>query len=150
MSNQLNTHNYDKKLKNIYKQLKNDDELHLIQPVSFENTIKEIVLKIAPNRNLCKTIIRNIIKSLYLMKVDTNNNYDNENDIHVEDILPRVWRFVQNYDESTLDTFWEQISEISTNGPCAQGRTTRLFQFYFIHMDSKDYIYKKYLIRNTK
>jgi hypothetical protein len=146
MSKQLNTHNYDRKLKNIYKPLKNDDELHLIQPISFENTIKEIVSKIPLNRHLCKTTIRNIIKSLYLMKFDNNNNYDNENDIHVEDILPRVWRFVQNYDDSTLDTFWEQMSEISKNGPCAQGRTTRLFQFYFIHMDSKDYIYKKYLM----
>ena len=138
-----NTHSYDSLLKKNYNDLKKIDINNLVQPINFNDTINEIYSYI---RNLNFNLQnKQAIDAIILIKNDQKNNYDKENDINVEDLLPRVWRFVKNYDSSGKEIFVEQLSEIYNSGPCAQGRTTRLYQFYYPHIDQEndnDYIYK--------
>ena len=138
-----NTHSYDSLLKKNYNDLKKIDINNLVQPINFNNTINEIYSYI---RNLNFNLQnKQAIDAIILIKNDQKNNYDKENDINVEDLLPRVWRFVKNYDSSGKEIFVEQLSEIYNSGPCSQGRTTRLYQFYYPHIDQEndnDYIYK--------
>ena len=136
-----NTHDYDELLKENYKELIKKDKKNLIQPPSFDRTISEIYFYI---RSLKFTLEnKNAVDAIILMKNDLKNNYDQINDIRVEDILPRVWRFVKKYEKSGIQIFIEQLAEIVTSGPCAQGRTTRLYQFYYQHMDDNDPLYNE-------
>lgn len=143
-----NTHSYDSLLKKNYNDLKKIDTNNLVQPINFYDTINEIYSYI---RNLNFNLQnKQAIDAIILIKNDPKNNYDKENDINVEDLLPRVWRFVKNYDSSGKEIFLEQLSEIYNSGPCAQGRTTRLYQFYYPHIDSNDYIYNLLVDENKK
>ena len=137
----FNTHDYDESLKLTYYELKKRDIDELIQPnKNFDETINEIYNYIRTLK--FNKLNKDAIDAILLLKNDNSNNYDNLNDIHVEDLLPRVWRFVKDYDYSGKEIFIEQLSEILNNGPCPQGRTTRLFQFYIQHMDSDDKFFK--------
>lgn len=81
-------------------------------------------------------------EALNLLTNDRKRNYDNKNDIHTEDILPRTWRFVRDYDQDGQIVFFEQLIDI-LGGACSQGRTTRIMQFYTVNMDGGELI--KYL-----
>ena len=137
-----NTHDYDNYIGDIYHNLVKIDDDVLIPPLSFKTTIDEIEdcieqLEISNIQLLCKNV-------LILLRYDTSNNYDNLNNINLEDILSRTWRFVKNYDETGKMLFCEQLADI-WNGPCPQGRVTRIFQFYICHMDPDDIFFKKCL-----
>lgn len=139
----LDTHDYDKSIKNTYSELKKKDIKELIQPsLNFNETLNEIYnyIRTLKYNNLNK----NAINAILLIKRDTLNNFDKINNIYVDDILPRVWRFIKKYDSTGIDIFIEQLSEIFTNGSCPQGRTTRLFQFYIQHMDKDDFFFKMF------
>lgn len=116
-----NTHFYDGKLKELVKHLDGD------APVDFDETIADIA---QDSEDLEHPYINNVTKCLELFKRDKTGNKDNANNITVENLLPIVWDNVKkNYDDSGKIIFYEQLSDIVTSGPCAQGRTTRLIQF---------------------
>ena len=68
-----------------------------------------------------------ILKTYYKKKTTTKKN--------VVDIFNNV-----NNDNMKI-VFFEQLGDIY-NGSCAQGRVTRIFQFYQIHINNKDSIYQ--------
>lgn len=56
-------------------------------------------------------------------------NTDGSNKLTVGVMLPYVWyAYAEYFDKSGKKMFWEQIADIPRSGPCAQGRTTRLWQ----------------------
>ena len=85
------------------------------------------------------------MKTLQLILYQPQGNYDPINKISVEDILPRVYRFLEHYDDDGWEIFIEQLSDIYTSGSCSQGRVTRIFQFYSYHLLEEDEIYQKCL-----
>ena len=133
------THAYDSKIKELYKQYVAIDNAQLQPPKSFEDSITSIC-------NVIKTYHINLQKpplmAVNLLVNDNKNNYDDKNDIHVHDILPRTWRFIEFYDASGKTVFLEQLCHI-LSGPCAQGRTTRIFQFYASHFSENDEIFNQ-------
>ena len=137
----INTHDYDSQLRENYKKFIIDDNLNLIKPIGFKETLHEIYLKITEIP--IQPFTNNAIITINYIFKDRKNNYDITNDINFEDLLARTWRFLKYYEDNALYIFLEQLSEILTNGKCAQGRVARIFQFYSNHMRTKDYIYKK-------
>ena len=137
----INTHDYDSKLREDYKKFIIDDDLNLIKPLDFKETLDEIYLKIT--QIPIQPFTNNAIITINYIFKDRKNNYDITNDINFEDLLTRTWRFLKYYEDNALYIFLEQLSEILTSGKCAQGRVVRIFQFYSNHMETKDYIYKK-------
>lgn len=130
----INTHDYDTLLKDKYKHYVKIDDEELELPIYFEDIITEI----KENTNN-----KNAIRSCDLMLKDRKNNYDDKNEINVEDLLPRTWRFIKHYDDLAKECFYEQLGDISLKGSCSQGRITRIFQFYNNHMETKDEIYER-------
>ena len=146
-----NTHDYYGIIGPQYQQYLKIDNLELASPLSFEETLQEIrslqsLLKPGKKKKKKKKKKTNIIQMLDLISTDHKNNWDDKNKINMEDLLPRTWRFVKHYDPDGQKIFFQQISEIK-NGTCAQGRTTRVFQFYQFHLETKDEIYQKCLIK---
>ena len=133
------THHYDGNIKLLYKSLVEIDNVELNNNVSFNNALNEIFTKVESfeNGTIDKVYCKN---TLYLFENDTQNNYDVTNDIHLEDILTRTWRFVRISDIDILQLFLEQLADVY-NGSCPQGRITRIFQFYRLFMENKDKIY---------
>lgn len=131
----LNTHDYDRYIGDIYHNLKEIDNKNLLKPSKFKDTLDDIELQIETLKPLETYILcKNV---LILLRYDISNNYDSLNNISVEDILPRTWRFVKNYDNSGKNIFYEQLADI-WNGPCPQGRVSRIFQFYINHINESD------------
>jgi len=124
---QLNTHSYDFVVGSFYHQLiKNDPAQNLI---SFEESIKQIEKWLdesqIPNKQYTVTAIN-------LLKNDLSGNYDERNNIHVEELLPRVIDVVKDFDQSAREGFLTVLGEIVApgGGACSQGRTTRLLSYY--------------------
>jgi len=133
ISNQ--THDYDSRLEQPYQHFVEIDNQYLIEPQPFEQVINEIIQYIT-NRTVFDTI--NLIVN------NQSGNYDERNKINVQDLLVRTWRFVKLYDKSGIECFLEQLSDISQQGSCSQGRVTRIYQFYEFHMSHPgDDIFKK-------
>jgi hypothetical protein len=135
MSKIYDTHFYDGKLIDIYKEyVKIDDELLKSISDDFDSTMDEII-KIG-NEELTKKYLRNfnhITKTLISSK-NTKENYDKSNDIKFEDIICRVWKFYKFLSSSDRFILLEQISDIA-NGKCPPGRAgPRLFQLYELNM----------------
>ncbi len=125
----LNTHYYDKKIGNIYRQLcvlqdNNDKYSTNIEQLFYElfQTLDAIKMN-----SSTKDTIRNMLN---LIRNDKTNNYDKENDIETIDILARTWFYVKKLPLDDRKILLEQIGEIK-NGTCAQGRTTRIFQIFY-------------------
>lgn len=140
-----NTHDYDTRIKPLYKQyIEEDDEL-LIEPISFEETIKEIKEEI--NKCTLDLIKGHALNTINIIERDNgipnSQNYDNLNDIYIEDLLRRTWRFIKHYCDDSRGFFIEQLADITTSGSCSQGRITRVYQFYSFHMMQKDEIFNK-------
>jgi hypothetical protein len=142
ISNQ--THDYDSRLETPYRNYLEIDNQELVEPPSFEQVIEEIEKQILSlDKNRYKKYMSDTISLLKNNKID---NYDEKNKINVVDLLPRTWRFVKLYDKSGIECFLEQLADITSSGPCSQGRVTRIFQFYEFHMALRtDDIYKKCL-----
>jgi len=119
------------------------DLRELIKPVSFEQCLGEI-LQVLPKVDLPEPVLLHVKKAVSLMKTDRRNNKDPANGINVEELLPKVWRFVMEYEMDAAKVFYEQLAEISSSGSCAQGRSTRILNHYTVHMEmgEKDPVYK--------
>lgn len=138
----IDTHFYDGKIGPIYKDLCKIDDNELDNNLNFNDCLNEIMTSLDKYRD--NEIDKNILKNvLFLLQNDKDNNYDSENDIHVDDILVRTWRFIKYYEKDAMLIFLEQLGDIYY-GPCPQGRVTRLFQFYEYHINNKDRIYNMY------
>lgn len=129
----LNTHDYDGKWKdqyNILKTLYFSDDLP-----SFPETIQEIRNDITTfNYGNFQSFKKNVIRCLQLFVNGSNKeNVDRSNEVIVEDVLRMVWNKVKTFDNDCRFIFYEQLSDIATNGSCAEGRTTRLMQFLDLH-----------------
>tara|TARA_Y100000389_G_C17366000_1_gene466349 strand:+ start:229 stop:882 length:654 start_codon:yes stop_codon:yes gene_type:complete len=138
------THFYDGKIKEQYKVYRNYDEKNCVTfdyiflLFNYNIVLDEISQFIQNYNGLNSTKLKkDAIKTIQLFKTKDKQNYDPKNDIHVNDILPRVWRFIKNEnDEFIKRLFLEQIADISAKGACSQGRTTRLYQIYALYMDN--------------
>ena len=137
--NNIDTHYYDGMIGNIYKELVITDDKELVNNLTFNECLNEIMSSLDNYKEdeIDKPICKNV---LFLFQNDLDNNYDDTNDIKLEDILVRTWRFIKHYEKDALLLFLEQIGDIYY-GPCPQGRVTRLFQFYQYHINNKDRIY---------
>lgn len=134
------THYYDGKIKDLYRNMVYIDDNELDNSLTFNQCMNELFsdLNRLSDNDIDKISCKN---TLFLFENDKDNNYDNINDIHLEDILVRTWKFIKHYDDHMKIVFFEQLGDIY-NGPCAQGRVTRIFQFYQIHINNKDSIYQ--------
>ena len=139
-----NTHDYDTFLNEKFDNYKLLDDCFLISPMEFKECVLEIKNRLEFDEDINKYISyeikKNCFKVLDLVLDDRKKNIDEKNKISFEDLLPRVWRFIQYYEPQCIGVFFEQLSEI-LNGSCPQGRTTRIFQFYSIHMNDKDELF---------
>ena len=135
----INTHAYDKIIGPLYKKYLETDSQELNKPPDFNTTVSEIrkYINVMANNKMKPYALR----MLNLLVNNKNGNYDPKNQIHVNDLLPRTWRFIRHYEKDGIECFIEQIADIS-KGSCSQGRTTRIFQFYEYHMLLKGEIYK--------
>ena len=70
-----------------------------------------------------------VIEVICIMLRDEANNWDPLNGIHSEHLLTLVWNKIVTYEAAVKRMFFEQYAEI-LNGSCAQGRVTRIYQFY--------------------
>lgn len=111
-------HFYDYKWNSIYESIKKK----LTLQIDFEICLSEI-----NNKN------NNTIKVSNLLLNDRKNNYDEKNNISVEELISYTWPLVKNTDFENL--FFEQYLDIM-NGTCSQGRTTRIFQILHLLIDS--------------
>lgn len=140
------THYYDGKFKEQYKIYRDYDEKNCVTfdyiflLFNYNIVLDEITEFIQNYKSVNQSIIsmkKNAMKTINLFKTQDKQNYDPKNDIHVNDILPRVWRFIKNEKDGLLKLiFLEQIADISAKGACSQGRTTRLYQIYALYMDN--------------
>lgn len=124
------THDYDGHLRQRYIDLVNKDKR---EHSSFDDTLDQIFFDLKRLRDKYEQFKKGsnaVLKALTLLNEDRKENYDSKNDIHVEELLPRVWTNVKEYDDDGKFIFYEQVADILLSGKCAQGRTTRLLQFY--------------------
>jgi hypothetical protein len=129
MSSYLNTHYYDRSLKEGYRELvkKQDKDTDFL---SINMPIHTLFDELYNTLNLLRIIDGDIRNMLELIRNDTKNNYDPLNDIDTMDILNRTWYYVRKMELIDRIMLFKQIEEIK-NGPCPQGRTTRIYQIYF-------------------
>jgi hypothetical protein len=129
---QINTHFYDRKIGNIYRELcviQNTKDNYLVNIITPQQLFIELletlyIIQLSP---LSKSTINNMLN---LLKNDIANNYDKENCIETLDILARTWFYVKKLPLEDRKILLEQIGEIKY-GVCAQGRTTRIFQIFY-------------------
>lgn len=144
--NNLNVHRYDGKLSNLYKSLTNWDKKNLKLNINFKETIREMTVCVIKRYNgKFKKMTLKVI-SIIANDANTMRNHDPSNDIKVEDILPRIWRFYRELSPDDQYIFFEQVCDFM-RGLCPQGRAgARLFQLYSILIsDSKDIVSGKKL-----
>ena len=126
----LETHDYDTRLTKIITTKKEISEKEF---KIFINCLKEINNFLNLDNNLEIYLKINAQKSINLLANDRKNNYDDKNKINVELLLPVIWNKIKNYNNISLySVFVEQIADIIINGPCSQGRTTRIIQLLSI------------------
>jgi hypothetical protein len=113
----LNTHDYDRLIKDYAKSLINKIGDPLI---SYENAISDMLRYTLKNQEY------GAYNSLLLIK-RSKNNYDHSDNIDIKKILSLIWDKIHIHPEE-YDYIFEQISDIAKLGPCPQGRSKRLFQ----------------------
>jgi hypothetical protein len=133
MTELLNTHYYDNKVKDIYmKLLANDTMYPLATLKEFRIVVQEIfefIRRFKTSSGVVEKMKQNAYRTLVLFKQDVKNNKD-QNGLSVEDILPRIWRILVKDDPDAIIYFIEQLADIITMGPCNNGRINRLVQVY--------------------
>ena len=142
----LDTHYYDTKWHDRYIELVKQDDERLHPPPSMKQCIDECfrdAQSLFKGRQISVRGINMIVRVLRLFVDESHpDNNDTLNRVKTSDIFPRVWRFVRHYDLPMKLAFYEQIADI-IGGSCAQGRTTRLFQFYQLHSSPDDSLFRK-------
>jgi hypothetical protein len=76
-----------------------------------------------PNLDLCR-------RTVHLLKTDLIGNSDHSNRIEVSELLPQVVTIINYSSMGVHQEFLLALADISEHGPCAQGRTSRLLNFY--------------------
>lgn len=126
-ANLINTHHYDGKWVDYYQAVKAK-----LLPMTAATAMTTTTAVTTNHDNFHLAIQQITSKWPQLARVsrllltDRANNYDAANQVSVEELLPLVWSHCQGKADLEL-LFKEQYADI-VNGPCAQGRTTRLFQ----------------------
>ena len=115
----LNTHHYDGKIGPIYHQLCNNNQSQIF--LTFEQSIETLNCWLKNSKIKDKKLIE---KAIHLLCHDHAGNYDPSNNIHVEELLPKVVDIVQQFDTSGIDLFLVNLGEIIELGPCPQGRSS--------------------------
>jgi hypothetical protein len=132
----LETHGYDGKWKTECIRVFN--KMRRIPLPSFDACIQEISSCITMDKCDPK-IKKHAYQTLTMMKDSPSENYDGRNGVSASDLLRMVWYFVRTDTSlSQWRMFLEQMSDISSSGPCPQGRSTRLFQLLLAFADEPD------------
>ncbi len=76
-----------------------------------------------PNLDLCR-------RTVHLLQTDLTGNQDQSNRIDVQELLPQVVDLILDSSEGVHQEFLLALADITEHGPCAQGRTSRLLNFY--------------------
>jgi hypothetical protein len=133
MTELLNTHYYDNKVKDIYMKLLANDTIYPLATLKeFRIVVQEIfefIRFFKTSSGVVEKMKQNAYRTLVLFKQDVKNNKD-QNGLSVEDILPRIWRILAKDDPDAIVYFIEQLADIITMGPCNNGRINRLVQVY--------------------
>jgi len=142
------THVFDGRIGKVYKACLAIDEKELIPPSPYEIVLEEMEYVLS-KINIDESTRARAFSAIQVLKKERGRNYDNANDINIEDLLPRAWRFVRKYKLSAAIVFYEQLADMiqrkNIGGTCPQGRSTRLLNMYTVHMHmgSKDPVYKQ-------
>jgi len=64
------------------------------------------------------------------MSSPSADNIDHTNQIDACLLVRQIWRLLHTNTPQELSLFLEKLAEITTGGPCAQGRVARMFPFY--------------------
>lgn len=108
---QTNTHTYDGKLKQIFKEDTPYDKK------TFDNFYEKLTNE-------------NAKKMAKIIEQNSNENNDTANNINALSLL--MFIVSQDLKGDVLNILEEQLSDTLTSGQCAQGRTTRLLQIYML------------------
>lgn len=126
--------------RSVMDELKKHDELYLAPPPSFDDTLKEIIAdtdSLNPSKNLdFAPVLAILAKIEHLDPIDKLNNFK------IQEILPKVWRFVKNYNMMNKFIFYDVLASLYTDfDPTLIGAT--LVMFYIPHIKNTDKIYHK-------
>lgn len=122
------THNYDGYYVNAYRKMAS-----VVPPakLSFIDTLKDIESHIKKRQDLLPWLKDAALRCLFIFDSDRVQNFDNKNNIHLEQILPQTWEFVKTLGNDIQMVFYEQLADVVLrSGLCAQGRILRVMQFY--------------------
>ena len=140
MSISLNTHYYDGKLSSTIKELQPLLEVARTHTAQQKATIfAEMWNKLALVASLKKipqsnvTLARHYFVCITHVRVNDASNHDALNHVYADDVLCACHTFINN--EDFCLGLLEQLQEIR-NGPCAQGRCTRLIQLLLAYIDT--------------
>jgi hypothetical protein len=122
----LETHHYDGIIGSVYRDIEKKEVLRDLPTFEQALTMIEQWNSTLPTTPISGSVIRTI----QLFKDDPSGNHDPVNQIRVEDLLPKVVKIVQGFDQSGVNLFLQTLSEIVDLGACPQGRITRLLGFY--------------------
>jgi len=76
--------------------------------------------------------IPQVSKTLNLFLRDRARNFDASDGVHLSQLLPNIIAHIEkSTDKDDTNYIWEQIADITSSGPCAQGRIKRLIQIYY-------------------
>ena len=118
----LNTHDYDGKLKELANYLLEKYQAE----VTFDESIEEI-RKFTEEMKYPRQ--GEVFRCLELFVSDRNNNYDNTNNVKIENILPKLWTIIRKWEQDGKLVMLEQLADV-IHGSCSQGRNTRLLQLF--------------------
>ncbi|CAF0958933.1 unnamed protein product [Didymodactylos carnosus] len=130
MPTSVHTHDYDGELRQKWFEIRPMLlEKHLPESLPFQDTLEDIRSWLNSKYTNVKRFKR-AHRSVQILETQRHVNFDNKNEINVEELLPILWSIVKK-NPDLYDTFYEQLCDI-TGGSCSQGRSTRLFQFLFL------------------
>ena len=122
----LNTHYYDGRLKKLFHEIQ-DSVPKSVELPSLDVCYRDMDILISEHQNLRIRRIANKVMRTLDADRGTPKNLDTTSDVNVDDLIPYVWHYVKDYDQSAKDLFIEQMAEI-LGGMCPQGRVARLIQ----------------------
>jgi hypothetical protein len=126
----LNVHGYESQIRETYQKCLSEDNKSYEPFDDVAVKIKDLITSDSKSSNETKD---RALKSLHLIVKDKGNkkNNDKTNLIELEDLLPRIWAIISQYDTSAQTLFVEQLADMA-KGSCSQGRNIRLVQFYIV------------------
>lgn len=122
----LDTHAYDGSLGEIYRDVVRRDPK---SGLSFEDAVRRVHEYIAASREpKCKKLAA--MAAIRLLLGDDSSNWDSKNRIQAKELFS----YIMAHDIDG-DLLIDILAEIKLKGPCVQGRTTRLLQYYLVIVD---------------